>query len=115
MIERKIWKGDLLNLAAGNSFFGRDQVVTHRAGSCVVSKDSEIGDPLVEIDGGMYIVKRSDLYELSDRDCKIARIVGQISIPEALNGIDNQERAVMLEELETILKQPVLPSIEVKP
>ena len=115
MIERKIWKGDLLNLAAGNSFFGRDQVVTHRAGSCVVSKDSEIGDPLVEIDGGMYIVKRSDLYELSNREVKIARIVAQISIPEALNGIDNQERESMVEELKGILKEPVIPSIEVKP
>ena len=33
MIDRKIWKGDLLNLAAGNSFW-RDELVAHPAGLC---------------------------------------------------------------------------------
>jgi hypothetical protein len=107
MIDRKIWKGDLLNLAAGNSFYGRDEVVAHRAGSCVVSNDSEIGEPLVEIDGGIYIVKRSDLFELSERECKIARIIGQSSIPEALNGIGREERVQMAEELQELLRADI--------
>jgi hypothetical protein len=84
MITRKIWKGDLLNLAEGNSFFGCE-VVHHRAGSCVVWQDSEEGDPLVEIDGGRYIVKRADLSELSEWEADRARAVATIMYA-GLNG-----------------------------
>lgn len=76
MINRKICKGDLLNLAAGNSFW-RDECVTHRAGSAIAIEDSEAGDPLVEINGG-YFVKRSDLYELSAREVRVATLESEI-------------------------------------
>lgn len=78
MIDRKLWNGGMLNLSAGTSFFGRDSVVSHSAGTCIVSNDSEVGDPLVEIDGGLYIVKRSDLYELDDRQCEIAHLTATL-------------------------------------
>ncbi len=100
MIDRKISKGDILSLAAGNSFW-RDEVVTHRAGTAIATQNSELSDPLVEITGG-YIVKRADLYELNERERKIVNIVGQLSIPEALNGIGREERMQMLEELKRL-------------
>ncbi len=97
MIDRKIWKGDVLNLAEGNSFWG-NEVVHHRAGSALVMQDSEVGDTLVEISGG-YTVKRSDLFELSERELKVCRIVGQLMFPEALNGVDKEERKALAEQL----------------
>ncbi len=105
MIDRKIWKGDILMLAEGNSFYLRDEVVHHRAGSAVAWQDSEVDDPLVEIDGGMYIVKRSDLHELNAKQGRIATIICQLGISEALNGIGAAERAGMRMELADLLAQ----------
>lgn len=101
-IDRKIWRGDVLNLAEGNSFYGRDEVVHHRSGSALVVEDSEVGDPLVSINGG-YIVKRADLFELSQREVKFLTLTAHLSIPEALNGIDHTERAGMRAELEVLV------------
>lgn len=98
MIDRKIWKGDGLRLAEGNSFYG-GEVVHHRAGFAVVSQDAEVGEALVEIDGGAYIVKREDLHELNDRELRTARGVITLAIPEALNGVDNAEREQIVKEL----------------
>lgn len=101
MIDRKIWKGDLLNLAAGNSFHFTDGVVAHRAGSCIVSEDSDVGEPLVDIDGGRYVVKRSDLYELSGRECKAAHLMGMLLFA-GLNQVPVAEQKSAFEELQAI-------------
>jgi hypothetical protein len=101
MINRKLWSGDALNLAEGNSFWGLDQVVRHRAGLAIVAQESEPGDPLVEITGG-YTVKREDLSELSPQQGEAFNLIGQLGIPEALNGIGSAERMMMVRRLEEL-------------
>lgn len=105
MIDRKIWKGDLLNLAAGNSFYGRDEVVSHRAGSCIAEETSEPGESLVEISGG-YIVKRSDLYELSDAQCRAAHLLSTVLFA-GLNQVPAAEQKAAFEELQSMGAVPL--------
>lgn len=100
-IDRKIWKGDVLNLAEGNSFWC-DEVVRHRAGSASVMKDSEVGDPLVEISGG-YFVKRTDLSELSQREAKVLGLAAKLALA-GLNGLTAKERADIESQLEDELQ-----------
>lgn len=102
MIDRKIWTGDILWLEEGNSFWGFDEVVRHRAGYATATQDSEAGESLVDITGG-YTVKRSDLRELNSQEGRKAAIICQLSIPEALNGIDAEERAQMAAEFISLI------------
>lgn len=106
MIDRKIWMGDYLRLAEGNSFYGAD-VFHHRAGFAVVSQDSEVGEPLVEIDGGVYTVKREDLYELDEKQLRLARAIGTLRIPEALNGVGREEREALAAEARDLIRSGI--------
>ena len=101
MIDRKLWRGDVLNLAEGNSFWGMD-VVHHRAGSAMVIEDSEIGDPLVEISGS-YIVKRSDLSELNPKMVRMLTLASEIEFA-GLRGNSREDCERFANELTEELK-----------
>jgi hypothetical protein len=100
MVNRKIWRGDLLRMSEGSAFYG-DEAVTCRAGSVTASSDSEEGEPFVAIDGGAYLVQRSNLHELSQREAEMAHAAATI-LYAGLNQPDQQEldaaRAVLQRE-----------------
>ena len=102
MMDRKIWKGDLLNLAAGNSFW-RDELVAHPAGLVTATYDSEPGDPIVRITGG-YIVKRSDLSELSENQVRIATLEAEITYA-GLRGNSREDCERFAAELKEVLEK----------